>query len=78
MLTEKDNFSPAEAVRHIDFFIMFKNKDKKLFTKVLANQNILKQNTVRKLIVYRVAVPNTDFNSLLKSMVSNDSDLNQP
>jgi hypothetical protein len=72
-----DDVPPAEAVRHIGIPPMYENKARKLFTKILDHPNILKRNAAGEMVVNGVVVPNSNFNSLFKSMVSSDSDLNQ-
>jgi hypothetical protein len=64
-------------VRHIGIPPMYENKARKLFSKILDHPNILKRNAVGEIVVNGVVVPNSNFNSLIKSMVSPYSDLNQ-
>ena len=56
---------------------LYQQKAQRILKKITEHPNILTRNENGKAVVYRDAIPGSNFKSLFKSMVSNQQNLNQ-
>ena len=84
MLKEKDKSDQGSAVspqmaRVIRWNVpgLYQQNAHRLLKKITEHPNFLTRNENGEAVVYGAAIPNSNFKSLFKSMVSNQQNLNQ-